>query len=167
MKLVIDINRIIAALIKDGTTRDIIRKNEDRMCTVGHTLDRLEKHRQELCTRMSINEDAFERLLALIMETIDIIPIEKYAHFLPAAQDALGHIDEEDVPFLALALSKGIDIWSDDKHLKRQDLVKVWSTTELMSEPSKDTIAKIEAARARIKSGRFVTEQEARRRLGL
>jgi predicted transcriptional regulator len=34
-------------------------------------------------------------------------------------------------------------------------------------ELGKDAVRRIDAARARIKSGRFVTEQEARRRLGL
>jgi len=39
---------------------------------------------------------------------------------------------EDDSPFLALCLAKGIPLWSNDKPLKeRQSFVKVISTSEL------------------------------------
>ncbi|MFH1094689.1 MAG: PIN domain-containing protein [Candidatus Micrarchaeota archaeon] len=39
--------------------------------------------------------------------------------------------DPDDWPFFALALSRDCGIWSNDKRLKKQAKVKVWSTEEL------------------------------------
>ena len=45
----------------------------------------------------------------------------------------------EDVSFIALALSIDNDgIWSEDKHFKKQDRVKVFTTEELMKEIEKE-----------------------------
>ena len=49
------------------------------------------------------------------------------------AKKIMNEIDENGVPFLALALqvdNKGI--WSDDKHFLQQKKVKVWSTKVLV-----------------------------------
>jgi predicted nucleic acid-binding protein len=42
--------------------------------------------------------------------------------------------DPEDVPFLALALAKGAPIWTDDRHFRRQNVVRVISTAELVAQ---------------------------------
>ena len=42
-------------------------------------------------------------------------------------------MDEKDAPFLALALSIDCDgIWSNDRDLKEQSLIKVWNANELV-----------------------------------
>jgi len=49
------------------------------------------------------------------------------------AEEIVGSIDRDDVPFVAAALSIRCDgIWSDDKDLKRQKKVKVWSSREII-----------------------------------
>jgi len=40
--------------------------------------------------------------------------------------------DPKDAQYLALAMKYGIPIWSNDKRLKRQSIVKVFSTEELI-----------------------------------
>jgi len=45
----------------------------------------------------------------------------------------MDEIDPKDTIFLATALSvEGSAIWSNDKHLKRQSLVKCYSTKEII-----------------------------------
>jgi predicted nucleic acid-binding protein len=49
------------------------------------------------------------------------------------AAEIMALIDIGDTPFIAVALVQQSDgIWSDDKHLKRQSRVKVWSTGEIV-----------------------------------
>lgn len=43
-------------------------------------------------------------------------------------------VDPDDVPFLALALQREADIWSDDKHFQKKDAVRVWRNHELIDE---------------------------------
>jgi predicted nucleic acid-binding protein len=44
-------------------------------------------------------------------------------------------IDEDDAPFVALALHvDGDGIWSNDAHMHEQDLVRVWTTAEILEE---------------------------------
>ena len=40
--------------------------------------------------------------------------------------------DPDDVPYLALALKLGCAIWSNDKELKKQSVVKVYNTQEIL-----------------------------------
>lgn len=45
----------------------------------------------------------------------------------------MGHVDEDDVVFIALALSIENDgIWSDDAHFKRQNMIKVFKTEDVV-----------------------------------
>ncbi|TET90873.1 MAG: hypothetical protein E3J35_04335 [Methanomassiliicoccales archaeon] len=44
-------------------------------------------------------------------------------------------IDEDDAPLVALALSMdGDGIWSNDVHTREQNLVRVWTTDEILEE---------------------------------
>ncbi|MDG6926768.1 MAG: PIN domain nuclease, partial [Nitrososphaerota archaeon] len=53
---------------------------------------------------------------------------------LREAEEAMSKIDPTDVPLVTAALSARCDgIWSDDKDLKRQDKVRVWTTKEVAS----------------------------------
>jgi len=51
------------------------------------------------------------------------------------AKEIIGNIDKKDTPFIAVALSfKNNGIWFNDKHLKGQSEVKIFSTRELIIE---------------------------------
>jgi len=45
----------------------------------------------------------------------------------------MGHIDENDVVFIATALAFNCSIWSDDKHFQKQNRVKIFKTSEFFS----------------------------------
>jgi predicted transcriptional regulator len=64
-----------------------------------------------------------------------------------------------------------IDQFREYKNESYDEVLKklVYIVKKLKKEPelSKETLKAIEAARKRIKKGRFVTEEEARKRLGL
>ncbi len=72
-------------------------------------------------------------LLDNLLNSLTIVPFEDFERYYPKAEKLLGHVDEKDVPFLALALSfMNEGIWTKDKDFLEQDIVKVWSTTYLM-----------------------------------
>ncbi len=48
--------------------------------------------------------------------------------------EIMGHIDKEDVTFIAAALSQGnAIIWSDDRHFEKQDKVITLKTRDLVN----------------------------------
>ncbi|HEC92402.1 MAG TPA: hypothetical protein ENI51_05335 [Candidatus Atribacteria bacterium] len=86
-----------------------------------------------------LEKQSFEYALKFILEPIHIIPYELYSQRIREAYEEIKDIDEKDTPFLALALQLNCPIWSDDKHFKRQNIVKVYTTREILS-LSKDDV---------------------------
>lgn len=68
--------------------------------------------------------------LALISSRIKFIPFSEFEKFLPQAKEICP--DPSDLEYLALALRFNCSLWSDDKLLKEQDSVKVFSTSDLL-----------------------------------
>ena len=49
------------------------------------------------------------------------------------AKKIIGDIDQDDVTFIALALAiPNNGIWTEDKHFKKQNKIKIWSTKEIL-----------------------------------
>jgi len=130
MKLVIDTNSIISALIKNGISRRIIVSPIIRFITPDYTIQEISKYEKLICKKAKLNHDEFKLLLNLIFEHITIIPKEDYEDLLHRAKNLIEDID--DVPFIALCLASNADgIWSDDAHFKTQKEVIIFRTKEL------------------------------------
>jgi predicted nucleic acid-binding protein len=64
---------------------------------------------------------------------IEVVPAEKVVSKWKEAEKVMASIDPDDVPFVAASMSVNCDgIWSDDKHLRRQNKVRVWTTKEIV-----------------------------------
>lgn len=69
----------------------------------------------------------------MLLFHIENVPIETYKSNLKQAYEILKDIDEDDTPYLALALSIENDgIWSDDTDFDKQKKVKVVKTREMV-----------------------------------
>ncbi|NIQ07589.1 MAG: hypothetical protein GWO20_18295 [Candidatus Korarchaeota archaeon] len=44
----------------------------------------------------------------------------------------MGGVDVKDVPFLALAMAKNVQIWSDDRDFQQQERITVLSTKDVI-----------------------------------
>ena len=78
MKLVIDTNSIISALIKNGISRRIIVSPAIKFIAPDHTLKEISKYKKMICKKAKITPNEFEILFNLIFEYITIIPKEEY-----------------------------------------------------------------------------------------
>jgi len=65
-----------------------------------------------------------------VLFIVEFIPLMEYASFM---EKASAIPDPDDVDFAALALKRDCPIWSNDKELKQQSVVKVFSTSDLVS----------------------------------
>jgi len=130
MKLVIDTNSIIAALIKDGLSRRIIVSPAIRLITPEYTLQEISKYENLICKKAKLTHEEFDLLFNLIFEHITIIPKAEYEESFDSAKTLIDDID--DVPFIALCLATKADgIWSDDTHFKTKKEFIVFRTREL------------------------------------
>lgn len=86
--------------------------------------------------KTGISLEEFKRLRRELAILVEFIPLEEYTSFM---KEALAIPDPDDIDFTALALKLDCPIWSNDKELKQQTVVKVFSTSELIAFLSQTT----------------------------
>lgn len=131
MELVIDTNCLISALIKDSESRRLIFSEETSLYAPEHLKAETIRHSSEIADKSGLSPAELGRLIAILMGSISLVSSEEIEPFISRALEIAPH--PEDAPFLALALLMRIPVWSDDRGLKRQDSVRVFSTSELLA----------------------------------
>ena len=133
LRLVVDTNIILSAMIKDSTIRKIIVESDIDFFTPDFTFDEINRHLNYICKKNSLNRKINLKILAVLSKYINVVDFGFYAHKITEARKLIGKIDEKDIPFLALALSFENDgIWTNDKHFLKQKKMKIWGTKEIL-----------------------------------
>jgi predicted nucleic acid-binding protein len=132
MKIVIDTNILMSALIKDSVTRKIIIDSELDFCYPKISLNELRKHEKLILNKSKLKKAEYEELLKNLLDKIIVIPDEFFFDKIEKASKIMKHIDPDDVVFLALAFSYDIPVWSDDNDFKKQKEIEVFTTSEFM-----------------------------------
>jgi len=132
MKLVVDANVLFSALIKQEITAELLLDLSLNLYAPEFILEEFEKHKQEILSKTKRTEDEFDDIFNIIKEIINIIPVEEFENYLNEARKISP--DSDDVIYFALALKLKCSIWSNDKKLKEQIKVRIYSTEELMAE---------------------------------
>tara|TARA_Y100000310_G_C20702951_1_gene831790 strand:- start:9118 stop:9522 length:405 start_codon:yes stop_codon:yes gene_type:complete len=131
MKLVVDTNRIIAALIKNGISRKILFNKDFVFVTPDYSIIETRKYADLIKKKAKITSEEFEILLSILFERIETIPKLEYEKFLEKCKPLIS--DVADVPFLAVASALKTDgIWSDDAHFEEQNNIKVYKTKDMV-----------------------------------
>jgi predicted nucleic acid-binding protein len=131
MDLIIDANVVISSIISvEGKTRDLIFLTKNILFAPEFLLEEVEKYKSEIIKKSKLSEEDFELAISLIFSKIRLIPFSEFKKFITKAREICP--DPNDTEYFALALSKKIPIWSDDKALKKQEEIKIISTTELI-----------------------------------
>ena len=130
MKVVIDANEVISALIKRGLTRNIILNKYFEFVAPSFIFSEIYKYKKEICKKAKISFEDFDILLDKLFRYIKIINLNYYSDMLEEAKNLIEDI--YDVPYLACAIYLDCPIWSDDRHFKMQNVVKVFNTGEMV-----------------------------------
>lgn len=134
MTLVVDTNVILSALIKDSETRRIIVTIDQDLFAPESILKEVRGHSDLIQEKSGLDEEEVSTLLRKLFEYIHLIPDEQLEPNLPKARKELEDIDPDDIVFLSAALTVDGSIWSDDSDLRRQNLVPVFTTSEIIRE---------------------------------
>ncbi len=129
MKLVIDANIVMAGLLRDSVTRRIIITSELSLYSPPFLMEELDKHWKILLAKSGLTDSEFAMVKKILLADISIIQKPEFDKFLEEAK-ALAP-DYGDVPYFALALLLNCALWSNDKRLKQQPKVRVYSTEDL------------------------------------
>src|SRR3989344_1595305 len=124
MIVVVDVNIILSALIKDSTTRELIINSGQEFCFPEHSLGKIRKYQGLILQKSGLSETEFQKILSTIFSYIKIIPTEEIFFCWEEAKKVMEDIDPEDVTIIATALSQTNSIiWSDDSDFEKQDAI--------------------------------------------
>ena len=131
MKLVVDANIVIASLIKEGKTAELLINPSISLFAPEFIKEEILKHKDEILEKTQRKNNQFEDILEEILSIIRIVSKERIDKFISRAKGISP--DPKDKAYFALALMLNIPIWSNDKRLKEQAKIKVYSTEEIAS----------------------------------
>jgi len=129
--LVVDSNRIIAALVKDSYSRKIILHGDLELLAINMSQKDIQKYKTDILSKAKITEEQFNSIFEKLNEKLIKLDDDIIEGKMKEAKEIMDNIDKDDTPFIAAALAAKADIWSDDEHFQRQNKVKVWRTKDL------------------------------------
>ncbi|ELZ06196.1 Nucleotide-binding protein, PIN domain-containing protein [Natrialba chahannaoensis JCM 10990] len=133
MKLVIDANVVISALIADSKTRELIVTLEPDLLTPAFVHDEVENYEDLIVEKSGMGPDRVTQFIELLFQYIEVIPADDFYPAIERADEAIGDTDPDDVLYLACAIASDGAIWSDDSDFTEQDLVDTYSTGDVVS----------------------------------
>ena len=134
MIIILDVNILLSAMIKDSRTRKIILTSEQEFYFPEKSLEKIRKYKDYIQKKSGLSDSDFMSLFNALMMSIKIIPNEELLDNWDKAKTIMESIDPEDIAFIAAALSKEDSIiWSDDKHFDKQKIINAFKTKELIN----------------------------------
>lgn len=115
--LAVDANVLVAAMM-GGRTRDLmvrVRRAGIDLVSTEETFQEVEAHLPELAEAAGARVEQFK--LALWSMPVERSAREAYQGMMGRALEMMKGRDLEDAPIVALSLSRGIPVWSNDRDL--------------------------------------------------
>jgi predicted nucleic acid-binding protein len=130
MNVVADANVIFAAIMRDSKTHEILFNELLRPFTPEFFFAEFEEHANEIQKKTGKTGEEFSELAGVLRKKLILVPLEELLPYLDEAERVCP--DPDDVAYFALALKLKCPVWSQDKALKAQKAVTVYSTEEMM-----------------------------------
>ncbi len=129
MKIVADSNILFTFFWKDSFTKGILVDQNFEFFAPEIAIHEIKNNKQEITKKTKSSEEEFNSLLGELAIFVEFIPLDEYIDKVSEA-DVIS--DKDDIDFIALALKLNCEIWSNDPHLKEQNKVKVYTTSEFI-----------------------------------
>jgi predicted nucleic acid-binding protein len=127
MKLVADANILFSLARPDSVASKLVSNYKIKLCSPKYVLSELAEHKEEISKKTG---QPYNKIIDRLKDIIAYSESEEYEALLVQAGRFLK--DDEDTPYLALAIKLQVPIWSNDRHLKEQEKIPVFSTKELV-----------------------------------
>jgi predicted nucleic acid-binding protein len=116
MRLVVDANILFAALIKEGSTAELLISDKLQLFAPEFLFSEFTKYEELILKKTHRSNEEFNEFLELLKEQITIVPKKEITPFIDKAEKISP--DPKDTVYLALALALKSNVWSNDKKLK-------------------------------------------------
>ena len=132
MKILVDANIIISALIKDSKIRELLIKKRFEFVSPDFILEEIDKYKDYICEKSGLSKEEFELLITLIFENIKIIPKEEYETYLEKAKEIMKE-DIKDITYVACYFALRCDyLWTNDSDFDNNKDIKIINIKELL-----------------------------------
>jgi len=132
MKYVVDANIILSALISDSMTRRLLVELEDDLLTPAYVHDEIGKYTEMVSEKSGLSPAEVEELIEILFKRIDVVPRPVVLESLQEAARIMRDTDPDDAVYLAAALERDAQLWSDDGDYEEQGLVPVATTGDIV-----------------------------------
>ena len=132
MLVVVDANELFSAIIGKGVTLKLFFDSRLELISPRFILSEFEEHLDEISRKSGLTKEECMFFLRLLLPSMKLAKFDEYKEFLPKAKEISPDID--DVEYFALALKFNCPIWSEDLKLKKQSVIRVLTTSELLKE---------------------------------
>ena len=129
MDLVIDANVLFSVLIKSGKTEELLFHEDIHVFAPEFIFEEFGKYIGLISKKTDRSKEELDEVLGVLKKRIKIISNEETAKFIAEAKKFCP--DPDDIDYFALALKLKCALWSQDKALKQQKIIQVYSTEEL------------------------------------
>ena len=130
MDLVVDANILFSILIKEGKTEELVFEPCLHLIAPEFIFQELRKYEAAILRKTSRSASEFNRLLEILQIHIRTISNEETEKYIEEAKKVCP--DKNDVDYFALAMKLNCAVWTNDKELKNQKVVKIYNTSELL-----------------------------------
>ncbi len=139
MDLIVDTNVLLTFFWKNSVFNKISLNQDLRLISPEFALEEINKYSLDICKKANLSPKEFKGLKQELVFRVEFVPLEEYKGFFSKIMKDLKDLEEKDfnefvndIDFLALALELECPLWSNDALLKKQPLVKIVSTSELI-----------------------------------
>jgi predicted nucleic acid-binding protein len=132
MKLVVDANVVISALIADAKTRELVVTLEPDLVTPEVVRDEIGNYEDLTVEKSGMDPDRVEKFIDLLFQYVEVVPADEFHPYIERAEEAIDNTDPDDVLYVACALARDAAVWSDDSDFEEQSLVEVHSTSDVV-----------------------------------
>lgn len=132
-QIVVEANIVFHALIKRGFIFKLIRllsKKGYVLYSPDFITEEVNKRKERILKFSKLTAHELDFVTMLLFKFIKEVPKSEYSPFISESLK-LFPSHPKDAPYFALALSKKIPLWSDEKRHKSQSRVRVLSTADL------------------------------------
>ena len=133
LELILDANVLFSALLANSTTRKLLFNPQLKLYAPEYLISELEEHLgsdSELIEKLNQTEEETGIVVHELLHNVETIPSGEYRYSIEKAMKISP--DEYDAPYLALALHLKLPVWSNDKRLKDQKIVRIYNTKEIL-----------------------------------
>jgi|SRR3989344_1419780 len=128
MELVINANILFSIANPLSKTRYLIANFPLSLFSPEFAKTEIIKYREDIIKKANLKD--FDSFMNILNTRVNFVNLEKYKGQIGKCRNVIS--DEKDIEYIALANELNIPLWTNDKLLKNQNLVKIVNTRDII-----------------------------------